>query len=71
VNDVPPNVVVAGNPAKVVKYLDTEEEFTTRAQWYSNPAKLYRDINQLDKNMLRRNTWLHWLRHLLFPAKGE
>jgi acetyltransferase-like isoleucine patch superfamily enzyme len=71
VNDVPPNVVVAGNPAKVVKYLDPEEEFTTRAQWYSNPAKLYRDITQLDKNMLRGNTWLHWLRHLLFPAKED
>jgi acetyltransferase-like isoleucine patch superfamily enzyme len=71
VNDVPPNVVVAGNPAKVVKNLDAGAEFTTRAQWYSNPAKLYRDITQLDRYLLRGNTLLHWLRHLVFPAKGD
>jgi acetyltransferase-like isoleucine patch superfamily enzyme len=71
VNDVPPNVVMAGNPAKAVKQLNAEEEFTTRAQWFSNPAKLYQDISRLDKNMLQGNTLLHWLRHLLFPAKGD
>ena len=71
VDDVPPNTIAAGNPARVVKRLDPNEEITTRDKWFSDLHKLARDIDYLDREMLRGNTFLHWLRHLLFPAKGE
>jgi acetyltransferase-like isoleucine patch superfamily enzyme len=71
VDSVPANCVAAGNPAKVVKKLDIEESFTTRAQFFSDPDKLFEGFDQTDKALLRENSILHWLRYLLFPAKGD
>jgi carbonic anhydrase/acetyltransferase-like protein (isoleucine patch superfamily) len=71
VNDVPPNSIAAGNPAKVVKELDPEIGFTTRAAWFKDPEKLAKQIDNLDKQMLKGNTLLGWIRHLLFPAPGD
>ena len=71
VDAVPPNCVAAGNPARVVKQLDPEETFTTRAEFFSDPAKLSRDFMAWEQAMLRGNTLFGWLRHLLFPAKGD
>jgi carbonic anhydrase/acetyltransferase-like protein (isoleucine patch superfamily) len=36
--DVPANVIVAGNPAKVVKELDPEREMITRLDYFADPA---------------------------------
>jgi len=71
VNDVPPNTVAAGNPARVVKTLDPEEKTVTRAEWFGNLPKLNADIDRLDRVMLQQNTLRHWLRYLLFPAPGD
>jgi len=71
VDSVPANTIAAGNPAKVVKELDPREKITTRAHFYSNPDKLFKDFDQFDKDMLRNNTLLGWLRHLLSPRKGD
>lgn len=66
--DVPANVIVAGNPAKVVKNLDTEKVFYTREQFFSNP-NLNRDIEQLDRIALKNNTFLGWIKSIFFPPK--
>ena len=71
VSDIPPNTIAAGNPARVVKHLDPEETITTRAQWFSDHQKLYQDIERLDRDMLKGNNTLHWLRHVFFPSRGE
>ncbi len=71
VSDVPSDTIAAGNPARVVKHLDLNEQITTRSQWFSEPARLARDIDQIDKHMLKGNTVLHWLRSVLFPAQGD
>jgi acetyltransferase-like isoleucine patch superfamily enzyme len=71
VDSVPPNSVAAGNPARVVKRLDPEETFTTRAQFFSDPVKLARDFMAWEQAVLQGNTLFGWLRHLLFPAKGD
>lgn len=71
VDSIPANCVAAGNPAQVVKVLDAQETFTTRAQFFSDPARLARDFMAWEQAMLRGNTWFGWLRHLLFPAKGD
>ena len=70
-SDVPPNTVAAGNPARVVKELDPNEEFITRADFFSDPVKLSKEIKYIDKMMHQGNSTLHWLRHMFFPAKGE
>ncbi|MCP4104566.1 MAG: acyltransferase [Desulfobacteraceae bacterium] len=71
VNDIPPNTIAAGNPARVVKHLDPNEPFTTRAQWFSDPVRLAWEFDRLDREMLEGNTILHWLRSVIFPAQGD
>jgi acetyltransferase-like isoleucine patch superfamily enzyme len=71
VDDIPANTIAAGNPARVVKQLDPAQKLTTRAQWFADPVALFDEINRLDRDMLRGNSLWHWLKHCLFPAKGD
>jgi len=68
--DIPENVIAAGNPAKVIKKLDQSEPMRSRADWFSDPEKLARDIIGIDKDMLRSNTLTGWLKSIIFPEKG-
>jgi acetyltransferase-like isoleucine patch superfamily enzyme len=70
-NSIPSNCIAAGNPAKVVKHLEAEEFFTTRKQWFSKASNLFHEIDRLDRELLRENTLLHWLRYLFFPQRGD
>ena len=71
VDNIPANCVAAGNPARIVKQLDAAESFTTRAQFFSEPDKLFRGFDQTDKALLSQNSLLHWLRYLLFPSRED
>ncbi len=71
VSDVPPNVIVAGNPATVVKELDPEREMITRADYFADPAGLEKFFDQVDKEVLADNSLWGWLRSLLFPRRGD
>ena len=71
VDDIPGNCIAAGNPAKVVKQLDAAEQLTTRQQWFADPDKLFRGFDETDRQLLRENSLLHWLRSLLFPSKTD
>ncbi|MFV8819092.1 acyltransferase [Haliea sp. E17] len=66
--DVPPNVVVAGNPAKVVKSLDPEQGFTTRMDYFADPEGLARFFDQVDRDVLAGNSLWRWLLSLVYPA---
>jgi hypothetical protein len=55
----------------VVKRLDPQEPFTTRAEFFSDPAKLSREFMAWEQAMLQGNTLFGWLRHLLFPTRGD
>ena len=69
VKDVPANVVVAGNPAKIVKELDTKREMKTRAATFQEPEKLALFFDGVDREVLKNNTTLNWLRTLVCPNK--
>lgn len=69
VESIPANCIAAGNPARVIKQLDPDETFTTRAHWYADPAKLARDFIRWEQAVLKGNTLFGWLRHLLFPTR--
>lgn len=71
VDSIPPNTVAAGNPAKVVKKLDPDKQITTRSNWFSNPAGLFRELDQYDRDMLKNNTLPHWIRSVFAPKRGE
>jgi len=71
VDTIPANCVAAGNPARIVKQLDVGEAFTTRAQFFSDPERLLQGFDQTDRELLRENSLLGWLRYLLFPSKED
>lgn len=66
--DVPANVVVAGNPARVVKELDVEQEFVTRMDYFEDPEGLYRYFDAIDAQVLAGNSFWRWLWTILYPA---
>ena len=70
-HSIPANVIAAGNPARIVKELDPEIPFVKRSQWFADPAVLESDIDQLDKDNLKGNTFFHWIRTLLFPRNSD
>ena len=65
--DVPANVVVAGNPAKVVKKLDPERGFKTRMDYFADPAGLEQFFDEIEKEVLGGNSFWQWLWSLLRP----
>ncbi len=69
--DIPGNSIAAGNPAKVIKILDPAEQMTKRDHWFSDPARLAREFDILDRALLKDNTILHWLRYLISPGKDD
>ena len=58
---VPANVVVAGNPARIVKELDPTQAMHTRTQFYAQPAVLAKQINDIDRMVLQGNSFWRWL----------
>ncbi len=65
--DVPANVVVAGNPAKVVRELDPERGFTTRMDYFANPEELERFFDAIDSQVLAGNSFWRWLWSVIYP----
>jgi acetyltransferase-like isoleucine patch superfamily enzyme len=66
--DVPANVVVAGNPAKVVKELDSEREFVTRMDYFADPEALERFFDAINQEVLAGNSLWRWLLSVVYPA---
>jgi acetyltransferase-like isoleucine patch superfamily enzyme len=70
-HSVPANVIAAGNPARVIRELDPEQEMRTRRDWFSAHTRLSAELAAWDRAMLKDNTLLKWLRYLFFPKKGD
>jgi serine acetyltransferase len=71
VKDIPANAIVAGNPAKVIKYLDPDKPLKTRTQWLADPAKLAKDFEIIDRAIMKGNSLSGWFRSMLFPCQGD
>jgi len=68
VDDIPANVVAAGNPAVVVKELDPSQHFSSREDLFTGPIS-YADMEEdYDRQVLAGNTIFRWLRLLLWPT---
>lgn len=65
--DVPPNVIVAGNPARIVKELDTSN-LTTRQHLFTGATSYEAFENDNIRQRLKGNTFAGWLRQLLLPG---
>jgi len=67
-HDMPANVVVAGNPAKIVKTLDPEIPRYTRMDIYADPELAARQFRDLDRYVLSKNRFWFWLWTLIYPG---
>ncbi len=69
--DIPENTIFAGNPARIVKKLDPAREIITRGQWLSDPEKLSREFDIMDRQKLKENSFLKWVCHIMFPGPKD
>ncbi|CAA0113907.1 Putative acetyltransferase [BD1-7 clade bacterium] len=69
--DVPANVIVAGNPAKVVKQLNADADFRTRNDFYKDPEGLNTWYDKIDYMVLKENGLFSWLRALIRPTRND
>lgn len=69
--DIPANAIAAGNPAAVVKYLDAEKPIRKRSQWMSDPDKLNKYFDMVERIRREKNSLPGWIRASLFPRKGD
>ena len=69
--DVSSNCIAVGNPAVVVKKLDIDKEMIKREKLFENPAELKDYMNTFDRDYLKNNSTLGWLRSVFFPGKGD
>ena len=67
-DEVPENVVFAGNPAKEVKKLD-QENFTTRKSLFSESSTYLDDLLTIEKKTLETNTFFGWIKTIFWPKK--
>jgi acetyltransferase-like isoleucine patch superfamily enzyme len=68
--DVPSNVVVAGNPAKVVRELDTKH-LTTREHLFTSETPYDEFERNYFKDMLEKNTFFRWLKSVFAPGSAD
>jgi len=71
VREIPANAVAAGNPAAVVKYLESDRPVRTRADWLRDPGALAAQFAEIDRHFMKNNTWPGWVRSLILPRKGD
>ena len=71
VKDVPDNVIVGGNPAKIIKELAAEKKMVTRMDLFKDPVALEELYDYLDKIDLKKNSLLGWLRSLVIPSNKQ
>lgn len=65
--DVPADVIVAGNPARIVKELDSSREMVTRMDYFSDPEGQLRFFDAVDREVLRENSFWRWLLCVICP----
>jgi acetyltransferase-like isoleucine patch superfamily enzyme len=69
--DVPPNTVVAGNPARPVKQLDPAGPWKTRGSLFSGEEDYDSYLRRYDAFMLQGNGFGNWLRSLFRPSHDQ
>ena len=71
VKDIPENVIVAGNPAEIIKELDPREKQVSRAEMFSSPKSLDELYLEIDRISLKKNTFYRWIKSKFFPERDQ
>ena len=68
--DIPPNVVVAGIPAKIVRELDAND-LTTRKDLFTGQTPYEQFEADFFRDRLKANTMMGWLKSVIAPGKSD
>ena len=63
--------VVAGNPARPVKQLDTTRPFRKREALFQDAEGYDEYLRRYDAFMLKENSVGKWLRSIILPSRGQ
>jgi carbonic anhydrase/acetyltransferase-like protein (isoleucine patch superfamily) len=69
--NIPANVIAAGNPAKIVKPLDPDRKIITRKDRFGDTDTISMNLDLQEQALLKGNTLVGWLRHLLIPSRND
>ncbi|MEE9254164.1 MAG: acyltransferase [Pseudomonadales bacterium] len=70
-NDIPANVIAAGNPARVIRELDEQRDLVRRSSLFEDAEALRESMDRVDRWVLHPNSLVGWLRHLMNPRPGD
>jgi acetyltransferase-like isoleucine patch superfamily enzyme len=68
-SNIPPNVIAAGNPARVIKPLDPERPLVTRDSLFTREESYAEWIERFERYVLATNTFANWLRSRVAPTR--
>ena len=68
-SDVPANVIVAGNPARVIRELDPERELVRRESLFTGEVSYEEGLEAFERWVLTPNRFRTWLRSKLAPTR--
>ena len=71
IKDVPANVIVAGNPAQIIKELDSKEKIISRADMFSSPKELDELYLEIDRISLKQNSLFRWIKSKFYPSSDQ
>ena len=70
-SDIPPGVIAAGNPARVIKPLNPDLPTRRRSDLLGDPEALNRQIDELERYLHGGYSWWGWLRTLFRPTRDD
>ncbi|MEM7018542.1 MAG: acyltransferase [Pseudomonadota bacterium] len=70
-HDIPPDTIAAGVPAKVVKQLDPSQGYMPRSEMFEDEQAYDNFVELLDREALKHNNLLKWLRVLMWPTRKD
>ena len=71
VSDVPANVVVGGNPARVIKHLHPQRRRLTREFLFTGATDYAENQHELNHYLLANNSTLGWIKSHLAPGSQD
>ncbi len=76
VKDVPANVVVGGNPAKVIKQLNPKRRMLKRDMLFAGGPEqdenyYWENQEALDRYVMSGNSWWGWLKSVFAPTRND
>ncbi|MBF0258882.1 MAG: acyltransferase [Desulfamplus sp.] len=70
-SDIPPDSIAVGNPARVVRTLDPSRKIITRKDRFGDIDLINMNLDIHERELLKDNTVMGWLRNLIMPMKRD